>query len=409
MGKPRLLWIGDAGVSTGFARCTHRTLDVLREEYDVAVLGLNFVGEPHSMENPHPWPYPIYPAMVGGDAFGVRRTEPIIKKFAPDVVVVQNDPWNVPAYLEQIPNGIPVVATMPVDGKNCTLGLKLAQLKKRAWKGKADHATRLACAVFWTQFGLREARAGGYDGPAAVIPLGIDLEIYKPTDKMEAREKLGFPPEIKSAYIVGNVNRNQPRKRLDLTIEYFADWVRRYNVSDAYLYLQLAPTGETGYDALQLMQYYGFHGEQKRLILVEPELGIGLDESIMPFVYSALDVQVTTTQGEGWGLTTMEGMACGVPQIVPEWAALGEWASAAAQNVPCYDHAVTVNKVNAVGGIADRGSFVESLQALYTRPEARRTLSEAGLALVRKPEYRWRSVGEQFGRVIETALGRGGA
>src|SRR4030042_4693883 len=109
-----------------------------------------------------------------------------------------------------------------------------------------------------------------------------------------------------------------------------------------------------GYDVRQLMRYYGFTKEDKRLILAEPHIGHGVEEEMLPSVYSSFDVQLTTTQGEGWGLTTMEGMACGVPQIVPDWSALGEWAREAALLVPCSTHAVTPNGVNVVGGAPDK-------------------------------------------------------
>ena len=131
----KLLWIGDADVATGFARCTHHVLDVLKETWDVHVLGLNYRGDPHS------WPYPIYPC---GDLFGLGRVSELLGRIKPNLVVVQNDPWNIPEYLKQIQD-IPVVATMPVDGKNC----------------RGGKLNGLALAVFWTQFGLNEARSGG--------------------------------------------------------------------------------------------------------------------------------------------------------------------------------------------------------------------------------------------------------
>ena len=64
----RLFWVGDAVASTGFARATHKICDVLRETYEVHVLGINYHGDPH------PYPYTIYPAWVPfGDAMGQRR------------------------------------------------------------------------------------------------------------------------------------------------------------------------------------------------------------------------------------------------------------------------------------------------------------------------------------------------
>lgn len=375
--RRKILWIGDAAVATGFARCTHHTLKAFEGDWDIFVLGLNYRGDPHK------YPYAIYPCWPGGDTFGLGRTASLVTKLRPDVVVVQNDPWNVPEYLKRAGN-VPVVATMPVDGKNCC-GRKL---------------NGLAGAIFWTEFGMTEARRGGYTGPSAIVPLGVDLDVYRPVTSVDARKRF-LPEALQNAFIVGNINRNQPRKRLDLTIEYFATWVKANAVKDAYLFLHVAPTGDQGYDVSQLMEYYGL---SNRLILAEPDIGDGISEAALALTYSCFDVQVSTTQGEGWGLCTMEGMACGVPQIVPAWAALKEWAAGASRQVPCSTYAVTPNYVNVIGGISDRAPFVDALDELYRSSDERMRLSHAGMALVARPEYRWKHIAEQFRTVVEQAL-----
>jgi glycosyltransferase involved in cell wall biosynthesis len=379
--KGRLLWVGDAAVATGFARVTHGVLETLRSQWDCHVLGINYTGDPH------PYPYPIYPARTikGGDFFGVSRTAHLVTQLKPDLVVCLNDPWNVPAYMKKAGN-CPVFASMAVDGLNC----------------RGRELNGLIGAVFWTEFGLREARRGGYQGLAEVIPLGVDLELYKPTHQAEARRLLGLPPRlVESGFVVGNVNRNQPRKRLDLTIAYFAEWIRSREVKDAYLYLHVAPTGDQGYDVNQLAQYYGV---ASRLIIAEPDIGQGVSEELVAKTYSAFDIQISTSQGEGFGLTTLEGMACGIPQIVPDWAALGEICGGAALTVPCTSTACTPNMINAIGGIADREEFIECLDRLYNSPAARDDLSARGLQLAGESCYRWHEIGAAFGRAIDEAL-----
>ncbi len=380
----KLLWIGDAGVATGFAKCTHQTLEVLRRTWEIHVLALNYQGDPH------PWPYSLYPCWPGGDLFGVQRVSGLVKKIQPDLVVIQNDPWNIPEYLKKIDKKIPVVASMPVDGKNC----------------QGQILNDLDLAIFWTQFGLSEARKGGFTGKAEIIPLGVDLDLYKPMDRIEARKIVGLPG-LEDAFIVGNVNRNQPRKRLDLTIQYFAEWIHSSGI-DAYLFLLIAPTGELGYDVRQLMKYYGFGNDRKKLILSEPHIGNGLDEKTLPAIYNSFDVQISTTQGEGWGLTTMEGMACGIPQIVPRWAALGEWCEDAVHLVDCDNQIVTPNHINAIGGLPNRKEFIEALQNMYvSRSWSDNTkggwawYSERGRELVRRPEYNWKNIGLRFEAVLE--------
>jgi glycosyltransferase involved in cell wall biosynthesis len=360
-------------------------LETLRKTFDVTVLGINYRGDPHN------YPYPIYAAAVGGDWMGVNRLVWMCDLVKPDIIVIQQDPWNIPFYmaaLKKVPEyaKIPVVASVAIDGKNCA----------------SKSLDGVALTVFWTKFGLDEARYWAYEEPAVVIPLGVDLDVYRPMDKYEARLRK-LPRELDDVFIVGNVNRNQPRKRWDLTIRYFAEWVHKHRITDAFLFLHVAPTGDTGVDVRQLAAYYDV---LKYLIIAEPPMWYGIDESEMRETYCCFDIQMSTTQGEGFGLTTLEGMACGIPQIVPDWAALGEICKDAAWLIPCTTTAVGPPYVNVIGGIPDQAKFVEALDGLYRNPDWRVQNSQAGLERARQPRFRWENVGAEFEKALTGVLNR---
>jgi glycosyltransferase involved in cell wall biosynthesis len=390
--KQKLLWIGDAGCQSGFALATHKVLDTLHSHYDVTVLGMNYRGDPHT------YPYPIYAAAPGGDMFGIGRMIWMCDLVQPDVIVIQNDPWNIPLYINQIrqkqPNGeysfpehaaIPIVGIVPVDGRNCAgYGLN-----------------GLAHAIFWTKFAENEAKVGGYAGPSSVVPLGVDVDLYQPTDRTAARRARRIPEELIDAFIVGNVNRNQPRKRWDLMLRYFAKWINTYSIKDAYLYLHTAPTGDRGIDVVRLAQYYGIND---RMLIIQPPPFSGVEEYELRDTYNSFDVQLTTTQGEGFGLTTFEGMACGVPQIVPDWSALGELCKQAAIVVPCTSTCIGAPYVNVIGGVADEQAVVNSLQALYESKDLRIKVGEDGLDRAHELRFRWGMVANGVSAAIQQAL-----
>jgi len=390
--KRRLLWIGDAGVSTGFARCTHEILKVVREHFDVHVLALGYDGDPHPVQNQ----FPIY-RCSGGDGIGIARTDELIGKIGPAVCVIQNDPWNFPYYLQRT-GTTPVVGIVAIDGKNC----------------RGSLLNGLQHAIFWTKFGEEQARLGGYSGESTVVPLGVDLNIYRPLDKAAIREKMSMPKVLgqrglpEDTFIVGVVGRNQHRKRLDLTLEYFAEWIHEYDVADAALWIQQAPTGERAFDLEQLAKYYRI--TDRLIVTAVTKDQQGVPEELLARIYNVFDVMMTTTQGEGWGLPQMEGMACGVPQVVPQWSALGEWATAAEQ-VPCYSHAATPSTghsfaPNVIGGIADRREFCAALDRVYRSKERRSHMIDAGFKLCDKREHRWSSIGVATADAIRrTVLG----
>jgi D-inositol-3-phosphate glycosyltransferase len=379
-----LLWVGDAACPSGFAEGTHGVLETIHKHFNVTVLGLNYRGDPlHGL-----YPYDIYAAAVAGDALGVGRIVwmcdriKFLRGRKPDVIVIQNDPWNIPLYINQLKlfddyKNIPVVGFIAVDGKNC--------------RG-ADYLNDLALGIFWTQFALDEARAGGFTKPGTVVRLGVNRMIYKPEDMLEARRALNMPEVYNRAFIVMNVNRNQPRKRWDLSIKYFAEWIKQYQIQDAILMLHVAPTGDKGVDIGDLARYYGITDYVRT---VQTDIWFGLPKEMMRHLYCSADVGITTTQGEGLGLTTLESMACGRPNVVPRWSALGEWADGAVQ-IPCSTTAVGPPYVNVIGGVVDEAPFIEALHKLYSEPKFYAQQCRAALACAAREEFDWDMIGAQF-------------
>ncbi len=359
----KILWLGDAVASTGFARCTHAVCEELvRQDHEVSVLGLNYFGDPHDL------PYDVYPCRqpyAGGfDAFGRTRLPHLVVELEPDLIVLLTDPWHVEPYMEHLHQTLkgwakardeeipipPVVGWIAVDAEN----------------HPARPLNALEHLVTWTDFADRELRKGGYEGTSSVVPLGVDTDVFKPLPQADCRLETcpeGFPLD---AFIVGVVGRNQERKRLDLTIQYFADWIHGSEIEDAYLYLHVAPTAEDSVHLPSLVRYYGLQG---KVLIANPPAGNGSKETDMPFIYNSFDVYFTTTQGEGWGLPCLEAMACGVPVIVPDYSGLGSWVpDDAGIKVPCTGKAVSA-PVNAaqytVGGIMDRQLCKAALDEMY--------------------------------------------
>jgi len=170
------------------------------------------------------------------------------------------------------------------------------------------------------------------------------------------------------AFVVGVVGRNQVRKRIDLSIRYFAKWLETLSAEErelCYLYLHVAPTGEQAVNIRALISYYGLKG---RVLAFEPQPGQGVSDEEMALIYSSLDVYLTTTQGEGFGLPALEAMACGCPVIVPDWSGLGCWTKDAAIKIPCTSFAMNApqnQNPHTIGGIPDEVEVVGSLRDLY--------------------------------------------
>lgn len=376
MDKIKVLWTADACCHTGFARVTHAVVGrLVQREYNVRVLGINYTGDPH------PYPYLIYPARSGGDILGLYRIANIYNLFNPDIVVINNDAWNVSRFLEQEIPG-PVIAYMPVDAPN----LDPSYVKP---------LNKLKQVLSYTYFGKKELRTAGLKIPVEVIPHGIATQIFYPMNKAEARKKVfRLDDDLSSYFIVGNVNRNQPRKRLDLTIEYFSEWVHSYHIPKNVMLLLHCFLGDThGYNLLQLANHYKIEDR----IIITPS---SFPEDELRAVYNSLDLQISTTTGEGFGLTTIEGMACGIPQLVPEYAALAEWPDGSVVYADVKDYQVSP-KVNTIGGVVSRNSFIQKLNWLYENQTIRDSFGARALKRARDPIFSWDRITERIAGMID--------
>lgn len=306
------------------------------------------------------------------------------------MVLVINDPWIAGEY-KNVWKGTPGVKILytPIDATN------IKPMFIDPINEGYDHV------VAYTQFGVEQLRIAGLKLPTSVIPHGVDRQMYFPMDKAKVRLDAGLDPNW---FIVQLVDRNQIRKRLDLAFHYFAQWVRMTDKDEnVKLYYHGALLDE-GWDLGQLAKSLGI---DDRLILSHRNLNPahGFPVEAMKLVYNVANVKVSTTLGEGWGLTTMESMACGIANIVPNSAALGEWAAGGAlltniSDIPQYN----IKGLNTRGSVPDMQSTIRALELLYRNNEERDRIAKAGYDLVSQPKYSWRNVVQEFERVFNTAV-----
>lgn len=308
----KILYAGDVGVQTGFGRVAEYLIPALAKEHEVHALAVNWHGDPSEMQQ-----YcQMYPAMAyGNDPFGSHRFAEIVQKIEPDLIFVVNDIWVVINLFDQIRElkdklGFRFVVYTPID----SYGLFPELLEP------VNQWDRL---ITYTEFGKEEIRRMGYEKPIDIVGHGTDFTKFFPIDKMECRQILGVPED---AFIVFNGNRNQPRKRIDLTIKAFVKFAK--DKPDARLWLNMGAK-DMGWDLVPLFKRVardeGYDSTGK-LILTSPHFSTHncLTVEQLNQVYNAVDIGVNTCLGEGWGLVNTEHAATGTAQVVPDHTSLQE-------------------------------------------------------------------------------------
>jgi glycosyltransferase involved in cell wall biosynthesis len=339
---------------TGFATVCENIADMLKHNNEVAIVdysrkhdhffrtnGVVFMGNPNPEE----------------DRWAINKILELIDSF--DTLFIINDIWNIDEILESIKKSgkkLPkIVIYFPVDAKG----------HMGHWY---KHMDIVSSIVTYTQFAKDVAaeamRSDFADRKIAdeiidrisIIPHGINRQhYYRIEDKNSIRREAFGTDKYDDAFIVLNANRNQPRKKLDITIKAFAQYLKTAKV-DSYLYMHCAILD----CYIDVYNYAKRVGIQDNLILScpleNPHYRPSLSNEQMNLLYNACDVGINTSLGEGWGLCSVEQASLGVPQIVPNHSACAEiFTKSEANFIECPTELV-MNNIMTVGKLADVNS-----------------------------------------------------
>ncbi len=142
--------------------------------------------------------------------------------------------------------------------------------------------------------------------PHRVIPHGVDAALFAPPeDRAALRRALGLEP---GAFLIGCFGRLRPQKGTDLLVEALVETLPAHADAQAILMGGVTPDQAAFVEGLRArVAAAGLSGR----IRVLPE-DKGWDIARW---HQALDLYVTAPRVEGFGLTPLEAMACGVPVI----------------------------------------------------------------------------------------------
>lgn len=137
----------------------------------------------------------------------------------------------------------------------------------------------------------RSSLAGRF--PLAVIPHGVDTEVFRPRDRAAARDVLGIPPDARVLLFV-------------------SDYMHR--PTKGFAVLAEALNGLT-HDPRLVLLSVGSGRPATEVRIPHVKLNSVRNDSLMSLVYSAADVLVVPSLQETFSLAALEAMACGIPVV----------------------------------------------------------------------------------------------
>ena len=263
-----------------------------------------------------------------GDAEMVSR---IFAEVTPDILLFHNDIYRY-SYIQNLPKEIldRSVFWLPFDGEPMD---DPATFKKQIEGGM--HVIKDCAAIrFVTKyaFDLHKDLSVLKGRNIGIIPHTVDFESFFPPPEKEPY-KAG---RMKGKFVVARIDRHQPRKRWEETITAFAKFAQ--GKDDVFLAAKCNPrdmamwnnTTKQGVDLEVLANQVGLECHSEGGDVVGEKIHFSdfvfNEPSLAKAYYFPADVFLTTTGGEGFGLTSIEALACGVPVICPDVPVFSEVA-----------------------------------------------------------------------------------
>ena len=391
MTKKKLLWVGDLAAMTGFGRVGGAVLPRLRDEYEIVVLACNWHGDPV----PEQELFKMYPASnrFQQAPFGEERIREIVEREEPDVICTLNDPWIATDQYRRIQDlhqqkKFKFCGYLTMDSYNWVSGIDPCI---NDWDA----------LISFTEFGAYEFIKAGIRKPITVIPHGLDSENFYPMDKREARKKLGLTDNV---FIVLNGNRNQFRKRIDVTISAFAKFA--VGRPDARLYLHMG-LKDQGWDVMPVfareMQKNGLDPNGRIIMSANTPNPPNVSVEMLNWIYNAADVGVNTTKGGGWELVNFEHAACRVAQVVSDHTSTKEIFEGYGKLIRC-DHVDVDTNFGREMPCPSDTHLAELLTELYENPQERLETAERCYQRVTDTAFQWDTVAAEFHKVFQDVL-----
>lgn len=441
---------------TGFGVVAEHLLRYLHNSggYEVRAVAINYHGDRY-----HETPFFVYPTSPG-DMFGFNHIWQALNDWGAaniDAVLMLQDPWNIKRVINRIDPGdkgaivdqakkinpnLKFISYFPVDGEPFS----------DEWIKTVEKADLNITYTEWGREAVRKAlRQFGMESVHRVelLPhaLGGEEFFLLPPDKRHFyRRKRGWSDK----FVVFTVNRFQPRKNFFSTLlamNLFVGGYKKcacghyYPAAQEFCDLNGCPGGDAkdtvegkpevrfyihadqrnyamgGYsdaenNLLPLLRSAGFSYEQvNRHVELLPngyyESGrIGVRE--LNQIYNAGDMFITSTLGEGWGLTVHEALATGTPVICPYNSSLPEVTGGHATLVRNCGYANLPFDMGRRRPLADVAALVNALEEHYAAWVAngkQKVLNEAGAEYARR--YSWEQAGARLDELIRDCVSGG--
>lgn len=253
--------------------------------------------------------------------------------------------------------------------------------------------------------------------PMYFFPHGFDTETYFPINKTIARAYYNLPDD---AFVILNLNRNQPRKRWDHTLMAFADLVKRHQdlikkaettakkLMPRPLRLMVATAADGYWNMLDVFDFevrkHGIDVQEARNYIVFMSKPQQMSDKDINILYNACDIGLNTCEGEGFGLCQFEHLGVGCPQVSPNIGGMREFLNSGNSITVEAKWSYHVDKnrdgIGGVAEIADVKDYADAIWKYYNNPALVFKHGAKGRSEI-LTNYRWEDMVDYFHKILK--------
>lgn len=332
------------------------------------------------------------------NGFGEKEIGNYLKKNPQDIIIIFNDSIITTA----------LVGTLVKECWDEKKNFKLISYMDQVYKYQKKEYIQILNTFFdgiitftpyWEQIAIKL----GITKPLYNFPHGFDYNLYYPIPQNIARLYYNYNDDD---FIILNLNRNQPRKRWDISIIAWANFlVMCYNKFKKISNLKLVVgTQINGYwDLMEIfyneIRFTEIPWEDAKDTIVKIDNPQQLSDRDINILYNSCDIGLNTADGEGFGLCTFEGLGVGKPQVASYLGGMIEFLSDDYSfKIEPKSYIYLDHKSVGIGGKAELISPYECAEIFFKYYMDRNLLKKHG-ENARKhilTHYRWETLVEYF-------------
>ena len=407
----RVLILADFGCATGFAQVSQNVVAQLLKEkdinYQIDIVGINYHGMPNEWQNVYPR-VRLFPATVisRGDLMGRTGYLSMLSAGVYDLTWILQDTFNIEPIMDKV---LDIRRDLVINNKKnfrIIFYYPIDTTPKENWIKKS--VSLVDVPVVYTKYGYDKSIAidSSLKERLQIVPHGVDTTLFNSIDEKIVNEFRHdyFVGRADGKFLVTNVNRNQPRKDIARTMKIFR--LFKNQCSDALLYLHMNKK-DVAYDLYEIARLYDLIPNFDYICPANFNEHDGVPPAIVNGIYNCSDVVMTTSLGEGWGLSMTESLACKTPVIAPNHTSFTEILEGKGVLVSA---GKTLNDWVTLSGdnettrpVVNIPEYVDKLVWIHNNYKEAQKLADAGYEYIQK-YWTWDIVGETWRKIFKDAL-----